>query len=396
MPIGSTVIAAIKGDPGAGFPAGGATGQVLAKVSAADYDTVWTDVTAGSVAWADVTGKPTFATVATSGAYADLTGLPSLGSASSAAVADFATAAQGGLAASALQPGAIIPWANVSGKPALFDGAYSSLTGIPATFTPSTHTHAYADLTGVPATFAPSAHNQAWSTITATPTTIAGYGITDAATAAQGALASSASQPGHTHAQSDVTGLVTALAGKAATAHTHVVADVTGLQTALDGKQPLATVLTNTTAAFTASQEAKLAGIATGSTANATDAALRDRATHTGTQAIATVTGLQTALDGKQAAGAYAAASHTHAIADVTGLQGALDGKQAAGSYATAAQGALADTAVQPAALSAKQDALVSGTNIKTVNGNSLLGSGDLTISGGGGSSVSPIISWAI
>jgi hypothetical protein len=31
-----------------------------------------------------------------------------------------------------------------------------------------------------------------------------------------------------------------------------------------------------------------------------------------------------------------------------------------------------------------KQDALVSGVNIKTVNGNSLLGSGDITISGGG------------
>ena len=35
-----------------------------------------------------------------------------------------------------------------------------------------------------------------------------------------------------------------------------------------------------------------------------------------------------------------------------------------------------------------KQDALVSGTNIKTVNGNSLLGSGDLTISGGGAKNV--------
>lgn len=33
----------------------------------------------------------------------------------------------------------------------------------------------------------------------------------------------------------------------------------------------------------------------------------------------------------------------------------------------------------------AKQDALVSGTNIKTINGNSILGSGNLTISGGGG-----------
>ena len=35
-----------------------------------------------------------------------------------------------------------------------------------------------------------------------------------------------------------------------------------------------------------------------------------------------------------QAAGSYAAAVHAHAIGDVTGLQSALDGKQAAGSYA--------------------------------------------------------------
>lgn len=43
----------------------------------------------------------------------------------------------------------------------------------------------------------------------------------------------------------------------------------------------------------------KLDGVATGATANATDAQLRDRATHTGTQAISTVTGLQAALDNK-------------------------------------------------------------------------------------------------
>ncbi len=43
----------------------------------------------------------------------------------------------------------------------------------------------------------------------------------------------------------------------------------------------------------------KLDGIAAGATANATDAQLRDRATHTGSQAISTVTGLQAALDNK-------------------------------------------------------------------------------------------------
>jgi hypothetical protein len=52
------------------------------------------------------------------------------------------------------------------------------------------------------------------------------------------------------------------------------------------------------------------------------------------THGISDVNGLQTALDGKQASGSYAAASHTHGISDVNGLQTALDGKQAAGSYA--------------------------------------------------------------
>lgn len=45
---------------------------------------------------------------------------------------------------------------------------------------------------------------------------------------------------------------------------------------------------------------------------------------------------------------------------------------------------AIADTYISSAsAWNAKQDALVSGTNIKTINGTSVLGSGDITISGG-------------
>ena len=51
---------------------------------------------------------------------------------------------------------------------------------------------------------------------------------------------------------------------------------------------------------YSTAEKNKLAGVADGATANATDAQLRDRATHTGAQAISTVTGLQTALDGKQ------------------------------------------------------------------------------------------------
>jgi hypothetical protein len=67
--------------------------------------------------------------------------------------------------------------------------------------------------------------------------------------------------------------------------------------------------------------KAKLDGIETGATKNATDAQLRDRATHTGTQAISTVSGLQTALDGKSAVG------HIHDDRYYTKAQG--DGRYA-------------------------------------------------------------------
>lgn len=68
-----------------------------------------------------------------------------------------------------------------------------------------------------------------------------------------------------------------------------------------------------------------------------------------------------------------------------------------ASDFASAAQGAKADTAAQIAGdlggtaaaptvpgLAGKQATLVSGSNIKSINGTSLLGSGDLVISGGG------------
>ena len=112
-----------------------------------------------AVTWSTLTGKPTFSAVATSGAYADL-----------------------------------------SGKPTLFDGSYASLTNVPATFAPAAHNQAWATITSTPTTLSgygitdavsssdarltdartPTAHNQAWSTITSTPTTLTGYGITDA------------------------------------------------------------------------------------------------------------------------------------------------------------------------------------------------------------------------
>lgn len=59
-----------------------------------------------------------------------------------------------------------------------------------------------------------------------------------------------------------------------------------------------------------------------------------------------------------------------------------MDGTASAGSGTTYARG----NHVHPHDTS-KQDALVSGTNIKTINGESILGSGDITVGGGGGGS---------
>jgi hypothetical protein len=77
---------------------------------------------------------------------------------------------------------------------------------------------------------------------------------------------------------------------------------------------------------MTGADKTKLDGVATGATANSSDATLLARANHTGVQAISTITDLQTSLDAKQAT-------------------------------------------------------LVSGTNIKTINSASVLGSGDLVVS---------------
>jgi hypothetical protein len=91
---------------------------------------------------------------------------------------------------------------------------------------------------------------------------------------------------------------------------------------------------------ITSAERTKLAGVQEGATANATDAQLRDRATHTGTQAISTITNLQTNLDNKSNVG------HTHNISDVTNLQSSLDLK------APLASPALSGTPTAPTATS--------------------------------------------
>lgn len=57
------------------------------------------------------------------------------------------------------------------------------------------------------------------------------------------------------------------------------------------------------------------------------DTLLDSKATSSHSHSIANVTGLQTALDGKQPAGSYAAADHSHNINDITNLQSNLNNK---------------------------------------------------------------------
>ena len=168
------------------------------------------------------------------------------------------------------------------------------------------------------------------------------------------------------------------------------------------------------TNAFTDAEQTKLAGVSAGATQNASDAALRDRATHTGTQAIATVTGLQAALDGKaplasptftgvrqaptadvddplqfdnrlattafvgdvydQLDALKANALHGHLVADVTGLQAALDAKAAlavAQSFA-AAQGTAVVALTDGATIAT--DAALSNQFKVTLGGNRTMG----------------------
>jgi len=101
--------------------------------------------------WVNVTSKPNFALVATSGAYGDLSGRP------------------------------VIPAAQVNSDWTA-TGTVAEILNKPL-LAPVATLGTYASLTGIPSAFAPAAHTQAFSTITSTPTTLAGYGITDGLTA---------------------------------------------------------------------------------------------------------------------------------------------------------------------------------------------------------------------
>ncbi|OYX99797.1 MAG: hypothetical protein B7Y80_09405 [Hyphomicrobium sp. 32-62-53] len=190
----------------------------------------------------------------------------------------------------------------------------------------TSHTHAVSDVTGLQTALdgkAAASHTHTASQIS--DSTLAGRALLTGADAA---------------AQRTALGLGSAAtqasSAFAAATHGHTVADVTGLQTALDGKAALASpTFTGTPAAPTAASGTNTTQIATtafvqaaigsfgaGDMAKATYDTDNDGKVDAAEVADAVA---WTGITGKPAT--FAPSTHAHAISEVTGLQGALDAK---------------------------------------------------------------------
>lgn len=102
-------------------------------------------------------------TVATTGAYTDVTGTPTLGTAAAAATGDFATAAQGTLADSAIQSGDLATVATT--------GAYADITGtptIPTDFVSAASGGTFGGDTTVDGEFIADSYNETYAALSGT------------------------------------------------------------------------------------------------------------------------------------------------------------------------------------------------------------------------------------
>jgi hypothetical protein len=197
--------------------------------------------------------------------------------------------------------------------------SWNDLTDKPSTFPPASHTHPLEDITGL-----------------------------DNALLGKAAIS-------HTHPQSDITGLDTALLGKASATHTHPLSDLTnsgattGQVVTWDGSAWVPqdasggvtsyNDLTNVPSTFPPSTH-------THAVTDITSGTLAIARIPTGTTSSTVCIGNDSRLSD-----ARTPTAHTHAISEVTGLQTALDGKQASGNYVTTSGGitAIAVVATMPA-----------------------------------------------
>lgn len=178
------------------------------------------------------------------------------------------------------------------------------------------HYHAISDVTGLQSALdgkAASSHGTHVSYATTAPKMDG--------TASAGS-ASTVARTDHVHptdtsraSQVDLDALETVVEGKANATHTHAISDVTNLQSSLDAKQATvtgaATTITGSNLTVNRALISNSSGKVTVSAVTSTELGYLDGVT----------SAIQTQLNNK------ASSSHTHAISDVTNLQSTLDGK---------------------------------------------------------------------
>jgi len=207
-PQGPPGAAGADGSAGVGVPAGGSTGQVLTKIDGSDFNTQWS---------------------APSGGASNLDGLSDV-------------------AVSAPATGHILRHNGTQ-----FVNALGT-----AHFAAASHTHSIANVTGLQSALDSKAsfvHTHGLDDLEEPPTPFGGELIVWSAVFGEWQYVAGSTlfaALSHTHSIANVTGLQSALDGKAALAHSHAIGDVTGLQTALDARpyvlaRPLNVVVANTT-----------------------------------------------------------------------------------------------------------------------------------------------------
>lgn len=298
------------------------------------------------------------ATVATSGDYDDLSGTPSLGTAAAASTGDFATAAQGSTADTAVQPGDL-------GDLAFKDKA--AVADIDATGTASGTTY----LRGDGSWSTPAGGGGAVDSVNGQTGVVVldADDIDDAATTnkfvTSGDITKLGNLSGTNTGDQDLSGYATtasvtaSLAGKADATHTHPQSDVTNLTSDLAGKAP-ATTLTAALPSTVGTNGQVLKSNGTAVTwqtdANTTYSEITSAEITAGTATTARAISGRRAQEIVNKARAGLADTSSLAVVATSGNYSDLSGKPTLGTaaaadtedFATAAQGAAADTAVQP------------------------------------------------
>lgn len=308
--------------------------------------TTWTEFTSGVSSWSDLQGKPsTFTPSAHTHTTSDITGFAAAVAAAAPPTTDAALLTSGTLSASRL-PASVV----LTNDSRLSDARQ-----------PLSHSHGISDVSGLQSALDAKA--------TPASVTAAVAAVVNAAPASLDTLAELASA---LNSDASFASTVTnALAAKAPTASPTFTGTVSGITKGMVGLGNVDNTADASKPVSTA-QAAADAAVASAAASDATSKAAAaqayavQRANHTGTQTAATISDFASAvvaaappttnaslltsgtLDAarlpasavlttdSRLSDARTPTAHSHAVADVTGLQAALDGKQAAGSYAAA------------------------------------------------------------